>query len=72
MTRAEDVSFRRLLHPNRTGQRLRQATLQRQAREVVGQFYSNNQANFFKDRKWLVQEFPVLGEVTEEGYGSVT
>ncbi|GIZ49552.1 hypothetical protein CKM354_001258200 [Cercospora kikuchii] len=35
-------------------------------------FYSNNQANFFKDRKWLVQEFPILGEVTQEGYGSVT
>ncbi|CAK4015802.1 related to ABP140-actin filament-binding [Lecanosticta acicola] len=35
-------------------------------------FYSNNQANFFKDRKWLVQEFPVLGEVTKEDYGPVT
>ncbi|TKA55473.1 hypothetical protein B0A55_12350, partial [Friedmanniomyces simplex] len=35
-------------------------------------FYSNNQANFFKDRKWLAQEFPVLGEVTKEDYGPVT
>ncbi|KAK5173640.1 uncharacterized protein LTR77_002321 [Saxophila tyrrhenica] len=35
-------------------------------------FYSNNAANFFKDRKWLGQEFPVLGEVTREGYGPVT
>ncbi|TKA27777.1 hypothetical protein B0A50_04878 [Salinomyces thailandicus] len=35
-------------------------------------FYSNNAANFFKDRKWLVQEFPVLGEVTKEDYGGVT
>jgi len=35
-------------------------------------FYSNNRDNFFKDRKWLVQEFPVLGEVTKEGYGQVT
>ena len=35
-------------------------------------FYSNNAANFFKDRKWLVQEFPVLGEVTKEEYGPVT
>lgn len=35
-------------------------------------FYSNNQANFFKDRKWLVQEFPILGEVTREGYGPAT
>lgn len=35
-------------------------------------FYGNNQANFFKDRKWLVQEFPVLGEATKEGYGDVT
>ncbi|USW57948.1 Putative methyltransferase type 12, S-adenosyl-L-methionine-dependent methyltransferase [Septoria linicola] len=35
-------------------------------------FYSNNQANFFKDRKWLVQEFPILGEVTQANYGPVT
>ena len=35
-------------------------------------FYSNNATNFFKDRKWLVQEFPVLGEVTRDGYGLVT
>lgn len=35
-------------------------------------FYSNNQANFFKDRKWLVQEFPILGKVTQEHYGPVT
>ncbi|PNS17845.1 hypothetical protein CAC42_21 [Sphaceloma murrayae] len=35
-------------------------------------FYSNNQANFFKDRKWLGQEFPLLKEVTKEGYGDVT
>lgn len=26
-------------------------------------FYKNNTANFFKDRKWLQQEFPVLGQV---------
>lgn len=32
-------------------------------------FYSNNRANFFKDRKWLVQEFPILGEVTKPDYG---
>jgi tRNAThr (cytosine32-N3)-methyltransferase len=35
-------------------------------------FYSNNQANFFKDRKWLTQEFPVLGEVTKAEYGPCT
>lgn len=35
-------------------------------------FYGNNATNFFKDRKWLVQEFPSLGEVTKEGYGPVT
>ncbi|OQO13099.1 hypothetical protein B0A48_02563 [Cryoendolithus antarcticus] len=35
-------------------------------------FYSNNNANFFKDRKWLVQEFPILGEVTSEGHGKCT
>jgi len=27
-------------------------------------FYKNNTANFFKNRKWLQQEFPVLGQVT--------
>lgn len=35
-------------------------------------FYSNNQANFFKDRKWLTQEFPVLGEVTKADHGPCT
>ncbi|KAF2441210.1 methyltransferase [Karstenula rhodostoma CBS 690.94] len=29
-------------------------------------FYKNNKTNFFKNRKWLAQEFPVLGEVTKE------
>ncbi|KAL8828859.1 MAG: hypothetical protein Q9191_002354 [Dirinaria sp. TL-2023a] len=32
-------------------------------------FYTNNTANFFKDRKWLGQEFPVLKDVTERGAG---
>ncbi|KAL8725281.1 MAG: hypothetical protein Q9181_006473 [Wetmoreana brouardii] len=32
-------------------------------------FYANNTSNFFKDRKWLQQEFPVLKEVTREGAG---
>ncbi|KAL8686572.1 MAG: hypothetical protein Q9218_007010, partial [Villophora microphyllina] len=32
-------------------------------------FYANNTSNFFKDRKWLRQEFPVLKEVTEKGAG---
>jgi tRNAThr (cytosine32-N3)-methyltransferase len=35
-------------------------------------FYSNNTANFFKDRKWLAQEFPVLGDITKEDYGAAT
>ncbi|KAH8664296.1 S-adenosyl-L-methionine-dependent methyltransferase [Xylariales sp. PMI_506] len=35
-------------------------------------FYKNNTANFFKNRKWLQQEFPVLGKVTEEDAGPVT
>lgn len=33
-------------------------------------FYKNNKENFFKDRKWLQQEFPILAEATtapEEG-----
>lgn len=33
------------------------------------QFYKNNQANFFKNRKWLKQEFPVLAEVTQKDAG---
>ncbi|KAL9026941.1 MAG: hypothetical protein Q9196_004472 [Gyalolechia fulgens] len=32
-------------------------------------FYTNNTSNFFKDRKWLQQEFPVLKEVTRNGVG---
>lgn len=32
-------------------------------------FYKNNKQNFFKDRKWLRQEFPVLEEVTRKGAG---
>ncbi|TGZ79299.1 methyltransferase [Ascodesmis nigricans] len=27
-------------------------------------FYKNNQENFFKDRKWLAQEFPILASLT--------
>ncbi|PKS10749.1 hypothetical protein jhhlp_002506 [Lomentospora prolificans] len=33
-------------------------------------FYKNNAANFFKDRKWLQQEFPILSDVTKEDAGS--
>ncbi|KAI9879819.1 MAG: hypothetical protein M1830_007001 [Pleopsidium flavum] len=29
-------------------------------------FYRNNTSNFFKNRKWLQQEFPVLGQVTRK------
>ncbi|KAK4113822.1 methyltransferase [Canariomyces notabilis] len=35
-------------------------------------FYKNNTANFFKDRKWLQQEFPILEKVTQEDAGPVT
>lgn len=34
-------------------------------------FYKNNTANFFKNRKWLQQEFPVLDKVTREDAGPV-
>lgn len=34
-------------------------------------FYSHNAQNFFKDRKWLVQEFPVLGQCMRAGRGEV-
>ena len=33
-------------------------------------FYSNNTSNFFKNRKWLAQEFPVLQIVTKADAGS--
>ena len=33
-------------------------------------FYKQKSASFFKDRKWLVQEFPVLAEVTGRDAGS--
>ncbi|KZZ88135.1 hypothetical protein AAP_05195 [Ascosphaera apis ARSEF 7405] len=32
-------------------------------------FYKNNTANFFKNRKWLQQEFPILAEVTQADAG---
>ncbi|EGD88580.1 hypothetical protein H112_03498 [Trichophyton rubrum D6] len=32
-------------------------------------FYKNNTGNFFKNRKWLKQEFPILGEVTAADAG---
>ncbi|KAI9727855.1 MAG: hypothetical protein M1834_007901 [Cirrosporium novae-zelandiae] len=32
-------------------------------------FYGNNKENFFKDRKWLWQEFPILRELSEEKAG---
>ncbi|KYK54327.1 putative ABP140-actin filament-binding protein [Drechmeria coniospora] len=35
-------------------------------------FYKNNAANFFKNRKWLQQEFPILAELTKEDAGPVT
>ncbi|CAD6593157.1 MAG: hypothetical protein ASARMPRED_007091 [Alectoria sarmentosa] len=36
------------------------------------QFYSNNTSNFFKDRKWLQQEFPVLSKLTAKDAGPST
>jgi len=35
-------------------------------------FYKNNTANFFKDRKWLQQEFPVLSQITKPEAGPIT
>ncbi|KAF0274938.1 hypothetical protein FOG51_00116 [Hanseniaspora uvarum] len=34
-------------------------------------FYSQHKENFFKDRKWLAIEFPILNEVIEPEYGPV-
>ena len=36
------------------------------------QFYSNNTSNFFKDRKWLHQEFPILSKLTAKDAGPRT
>lgn len=35
-------------------------------------FYSNNTSNFFKNRKWLRQEFPVLSKLTSKDSASAT
>lgn len=35
-------------------------------------FYKNNTANFFKNRKWLLQEFPILEKATQEDAGPMT
>ncbi|KAI2473740.1 methyltransferase [Annulohypoxylon bovei var. microspora] len=35
-------------------------------------FYKNNTANFFKNRKWLQHEFPILAKVTAEDAGPST
>ncbi|KAF8847007.1 methyltransferase [Acephala macrosclerotiorum] len=35
-------------------------------------FYKNNTANFFKDRKWLQQEFPVLSRITQSDADPIT
>ncbi|KAI0885257.1 methyltransferase [Annulohypoxylon maeteangense] len=35
-------------------------------------FYKNNTANFFKNRKWLQHEFPILAKVTAEDAGPAT
>lgn len=36
------------------------------------QFYSNNTSHFFKDRKWLHQEFPILSKLTAKDAGPST
>jgi tRNAThr (cytosine32-N3)-methyltransferase len=35
------------------------------------QFYKNHTINFFKNRKWLQHEFPILAEITTPDYGPV-
>ncbi|POS86310.1 hypothetical protein EPUL_004073 [Erysiphe pulchra] len=35
-------------------------------------FYKNNMGNFFKDRKWLQQEFPILSSATQKDAGPIT
>ena len=35
-------------------------------------FYKNNKTNFFKNRKWLAQEFPILSELGRENAHAAT
>lgn len=35
-------------------------------------FYKNNTSNFFKDRKWLQQEFPILSKIIQADAGPIT
>ncbi|KAL9101770.1 MAG: hypothetical protein Q9163_003017 [Psora crenata] len=35
-------------------------------------FYCNNTTNFFKNRKWLQQEFPILSDLTKKGAGKAS
>lgn len=48
------------------------ARFNKNPQQFWNKFYAHNTANFFKNRKWLAQEFPILNQIAEEDAPSCT